>query len=115
MFRTVGLLFGAAVMIGVLLAAAEPRMIELAIQNRALPRERRVIGVKQGDEVTLRWTADAPVTVHLHGYDIEQDVKPGTPTVMTFTARAAGRFPIELHGGKGVKETTIGYLEVQPR
>ena len=32
--------------------------------------------VTEGDRVRLRWTADAPTIVHLHGYDIEQEVAP---------------------------------------
>ena len=95
-------------------AGAEPRLIELAIRNGRLPEDRRVVRVRQGDEVTLRWTSDRAVTLHLHGYDIEEQLTPGTPVAMRFTARATGRFPIEIHDASGA-ERTIGYLEVHPR
>jgi FtsP/CotA-like multicopper oxidase with cupredoxin domain len=110
--------FGGALLIGSLLSIAtpgwpEPRAFDLAIRNNQLPSEQRTVRVRQGDEVTLRWTTDAPLTIHLHGYDIETLVSPGPAVVMKFSARATGRFPIEIHG-RGV-ERTLGYLEVHPR
>jgi hypothetical protein len=95
-------------------AMAEPRVFELAIRDGRLPEDRRVVRVRQGDEVTLRFTTDRPLALHLHGYDVEENAVPGTPVAMRFTARATGRFPIETHGSGG-SERTIGYLEVHPR
>lgn len=95
-------------------AAAESRVIELAIRQGTLPQDQRVIRVRQGDEVTLRWTTDRPLTIHLHGYDIEAELTPGVPTSMRFSARATGRFPIEAHGSRRGEEATLGYLEVYP-
>lgn len=76
------------------------------------------IRVTQGDVVTLQWTADKPSIVHLHGYDIEKRVVPGTVTELTFTARATGRFQVHLHGGaEGAHghEDALVTIEVYPR
>ena len=72
----------------------------LTIANGRVPPNMRLILVKQNDVVKLEGRADKPISVHLHGYDIEQEVKPGTVTEMTFTARATGRFTVEPHIGK---------------
>jgi len=72
----------------------------LTITNGRVPDNMLLIRVKQNDVVKLQWSTDKPMTVHLHGYDIEQEVKPGKVTEMTFTARATGRFTIEPHLGK---------------
>ena len=72
----------------------------LTIANGRVPDNMRLIRVKQNDVVKLEWSTDKPMSVHLHGYDIEQEVKPGTVTAMTFTARATGRFTVEPHIGK---------------
>jgi hypothetical protein len=40
---------------------------------------------------------DAGTEVHLHGYDIERAVTPGTPVRIDFTATIPGRFELELH------------------
>jgi heme/copper-type cytochrome/quinol oxidase subunit 2 len=70
--------------------------------------------VQQGDDVTIHvTTTDAPIEVHLHGYDIEQTATPAMAASMHFIARASGRFPIEIH--RQGKQRVIGYLEVHPR
>jgi FtsP/CotA-like multicopper oxidase with cupredoxin domain len=96
-------------------AIAEPRVLDLTVTDRRLPEPQRVIRAHQGEEITLRWTTDRPLTVHLHGYDVEKKLAPGAPTVMTLTLRAAGRFAITIHGGHTGGEATLGYLEVRPR
>ena len=72
----------------------------LTIANGRVSDNMRLIRVKQNDVVKLEWRTDQPLTVHLHGYDIEQELKPGTVTEMTFTARATGRFTVEPHIGR---------------
>ena len=72
----------------------------LTIANGRVPDNMRLIRVKQNDVVKLEWSTDKPITVHLHGYDIEREIKPGTITEMTFTARATGRFTVEPHLGR---------------
>ena len=72
----------------------------LTVANGRVPDNMRLIRVKQNDVVKLEWRTDKPLTVHLHGYDIEQALQPGTVTEMTFTARATGRFTVEPHIGR---------------
>src|SRR5215468_11724678 len=72
----------------------------LTIANGRVPDNMRLIRVKQNDVVKLEWRTDQPLTVHLHGYDIEQELQPGTVTEMTFTARATGRYTVEPHIGR---------------
>jgi hypothetical protein len=72
----------------------------LTIANGRVPDNMRLIRVKQNDVVKLEWRTDKPLTVHLHGYDIEQELQPGTVMEMTFTARATGRFTVEPHIGR---------------
>lgn len=76
--------------------------------------------VKKGEKIRLHWTTDETVVLHLHGYDIEISVSPGTATEMTFEASATGRFPITSHGFGAPDshnhddEHTLTYLEVYP-
>jgi FtsP/CotA-like multicopper oxidase with cupredoxin domain len=91
--------------------ADEPqeRAYDVAIENGAMsPVE---VSVEEGDQVTLRLTSDSPVEVHLHGYDLEEEVLPGEETVLSFEAEISGRFEIEDHE----TETALGALLVQPR
>lgn len=89
------------------------REVDLDVRAGALPADKQVIRAGQGDDIVLRWSADEPITIHLHGYDIEKDLKPGALTTMWFVATATGRFPITRHGHG--EETPLAYLEVLPR
>ena len=93
---------------------------DLNIERDRVAANMRLIRVRQGDAVKLRWTTDRPIILHLHGYDIEAKVEPGAVTEMAFTARAAGRFPIEEHrpnakGGHSHAEAPLVRIEVYPR
>ena len=92
LFAAVALAFLAASAVG-----AEPRLFDLTLK----------------DGLTLKWTTNRAFTLHLHGYDLEARLVPRTPVELRFTARATGRFPLEIHGPG--TERTIGHLEVHPR
>jgi hypothetical protein len=100
-FRPLRILGLALSLLGVanLVGAAE-MTYTLAVANGRLPDNMRLIRVKQNDVVKLEWSTDKPITVHLHGYDIEKGIKPGAVTEMKFVARATGRFTVEPHLGK---------------
>jgi len=85
---------------------------DLKIEHGQVAQNMRLIRVKQRDVVKLRWGTDQPLTLHLHGYDIETTVEPDKPRIMSFTARATGRFPIETHGRH---HSVLIYLEVHPQ
>jgi len=53
------------------------------------------------------------MSLHLHGYDIEVNVAPQSPVVMSFRASLAGRFAVSEHRQAG-REQAILYLEVYP-
>jgi hypothetical protein len=93
---------------------------DLKIQGGRLPQNMRLVRVKQGDAVTLRWTSDRLIVLHLHGYDIERRVEPGIVSEMAFVARATGRFSVEEHkpdakGGHSHGEAALARIEVLPR
>lgn len=96
-------------------AGAQPRSIDLVISNGMLPADQRLVAVTQDDELTLHLTSDKLVEFHLHGYDIEEKLSPDATVSRHFVARAAGRFPLELHGEIPGGERVIGYLEVRPQ
>ena len=100
----------------VAVGAAEPTF-DLRIERGRVPESMQVIRVKEGDVVKLRWATDRPITLHLHGYDIEMKIEPGTVGVMEFVARATGRFPVEVHdpaGGHSHGEAPLVRIEVYP-
>jgi heme/copper-type cytochrome/quinol oxidase subunit 2 len=69
------------------------------------------ITVKKGARARIEVTStDTSDEVHLHGYDISRDVKPGSRARFSFDANAEGIFEIELEGS----HTQIAELTVEP-
>jgi hypothetical protein len=62
----------------------------------------------KGGRVVLRVRSDVADEVHLHGYDLMQDVAPGEPVEIRFQATIAGRFEVELEDAG----TPLAELEV---
>jgi hypothetical protein len=103
------------------------RSFELRIERRRVPQSQRVLRATEGERVELRWTADEPLVLHLHGYDIETRVAPDKAAVTSFTARLTGRFPVAIHvdsapgrSSSSAKSSshhhvTLLHVEVHPR
>jgi hypothetical protein len=101
------------------IAHAAELTFDLKISAGVVPQAMRLVRVKRGDTVKLRWTSDRPIVLHLHGYDIERKVEPGGVAEMSFVARATGRFPVEEHkpdakGGRSHDEAALVHIEVLP-
>ncbi len=108
-------------------AQAPARSFEVRIERRRVPQAQRVLRATEGERVELRWTADEPLVLHLHGYDIETRVAPDKPALTSFTARLTGRFPVAIHvddtpgrSGSSTKSSshhhvTLLHVEVHPR
>jgi len=94
------------------------QVFELRIEGGEVAQELRTLRVTEGDRVRLRWTADTPTVLHLHGYDLEQEVAPGQVSEFRFEAYATGRFALEVHSdaaGHSHDEAPLVVLEVYPR
>jgi hypothetical protein len=63
-----------------------------------------------GDEVRFEVRSDVAEHVHVHGYDVIQDVTPGKPVVFAFPADVEGVFEVELEDSA----TPIAELTVSP-
>lgn len=72
-------------------AAPEDRRFNVEIEGDAMSPKK--VSVREGDRVTMGITSDRPVEIHVHGYDLEQEVEPGEPTELSFDASLTGRFP----------------------
>ena len=68
------------------------------------------VTVYEGDQVKLQITSDRPIELHLHGYDLTEEVEPGETADLSFEATDTGRFAIEDHN----TGAQIGVLLVQP-
>ena len=88
------------------------RVFDFAFRRGRVAADRRTIRVTQGERIELRWTTDAAVRLHLHGYDVELVLTPGKRRSMVLDAHTAGRYPVRIHGSG---HRSVIYLEVHPR
>ncbi|RZN10408.1 hypothetical protein CWO91_13265 [Bradyrhizobium genosp. SA-3] len=100
-------------------AFAAELTFDFHIERGRVMESTQVIRINQGDDVKLRWHTDRSIILHLHGYDIERKIEPGTVGVMEFVAYATGRFPVEVHGSSGTGghshgEALLVRIEVYP-
>jgi hypothetical protein len=78
-------------------AAVKPVVISItAVNGRPVGGIKRQT-VKKGQTVRLVVRTNVGTAIHLHGYNIEKNVKKGVPTVIQFVAKVPGRFALELH------------------
>ena len=116
MNKRIGLPFLGLVIVGLLVAAcggSTPETVEfnLDIRERELEQESTVFRVKNGDTIVLSITADEPGTLHVHGYDHEEELGTHGVTTIEFEADLEGRFALALHPGVGEGGHTHGEEE----
>ena len=90
-------------------ASPEAREIEIEVEEGRVKGPGKV-AVDRGDRVVLVVEADVADEVHVHGYDLLADVRPGEPARIAFVADAPGVFEVELESA-GLLLTR---LEVRP-
>ncbi len=71
----------------------------------------RRIEAKKGELVRMVFESDAPDQIHVHGYDIERNVRPGEPARFSFRADLEGIFEVESHGSGEL----LAKLEIRPK
>jgi hypothetical protein len=61
--------------------ASVPRDRTIAVSIQGGKMSPAEISVNENDSVTLRVSSDRPMELHLHGYDVEQEVGPFGPVL----------------------------------
>ena len=89
----------------------EPGSEEIVVRDGEPVGGVRTISVKAGEQVRLAVTSDAPDEVHVHGYDLTEDVTPGQAARLRFPADLEGVFEVELEES----HVQVAELEVEPR
>ena len=70
----------------------------------------RTLSFDEGDTVRIRVRHDDAEEVHIHGYDLKQELAPNRTATVSFKASITGIFEIELeHSG-----TLLAHVKVEP-
>jgi hypothetical protein len=76
-------------------APAGPEPVRISFEDGEVTGPRRP-QFTVGDRIVLIVRADVEDEVHVHGYDLMDDVAPGSPARISFQADSEGRFEVEL-------------------
>ncbi len=71
--------------------------IVVEVKNGKVTPPTHRVKVDAGTDVRLLVTSDKPDGVHVHGYEIEQELGAGDQATIEFTADQTGVFAIEMH------------------
>ena len=71
-------------------------VVTIAFAAGKVKTDAKVVKIKRGSTVTVVVTSDVADEVHVHGYDIKQDVEAGATVRIPLTATDTGVFEIEL-------------------
>lgn len=77
-------------------AEVEDGQIRLEVEGEPITAPGPV-RVNAGHPVALKVETDVPDQVHVHGYDIAEDLRPGEPATLRFVAALPGVWEVELH------------------
>ena len=87
----------AALGLSVACGGGGPEELVIPVTLRGETMTPETIQVGHNDTVTLQIDSDAPGALHLHGYDLEGEVRAGEVTDFVFVADATGRFRVAFH------------------
>jgi len=89
-------------------APAGPPTYRVTVKNAKPVGGIEAIKVNKGDEVRLVVKSDTADEIHIHGYDLKQDVEAGGNAAFKFKATIDGAFEIELENhGEQIAELTV--------
>ena len=77
--------------------APEDAAFDLSIVDGKLAGDQTTFVADQGGSIILNFSSDRHGEIHLHGYELKQNVGPGNLSSITFMAEATGRYGMEFH------------------
>jgi hypothetical protein len=76
----------------------EPEFVEIDVAGGELDGGVRDVEVRSGERVRIAISSDVAEEIHVHGYDIYEDIPAGGTGRVSFDADLEGIFEVELHG-----------------
>jgi hypothetical protein len=76
------------------------KLVQVRVAGGKVETAERRVTVSKGDRVRIQVSSDVADEVHVHGYDLSEDVGPGKPATIEFTANLPGVWEVELENAK---------------
>jgi plastocyanin len=92
-------------------APPEAETTTIEIRNGDVAGGVEEIEVENGDRIEFAVESDAPDEIHVHGYELAEEVAPGEPAEFSFPADLEGIYEVEAHD---IGHVVIAELRVSP-
>ncbi len=92
-------------------APPEPETTTIEIRNGKVAGGVEEIEVEKGERIEFAVESDAPDEIHVHGYELTEEVAPGEPAEFSFPADLEGIYEVEAHD---IGHVVIAELRVSP-
>jgi hypothetical protein len=89
---------------------AKPAIPTIAVRNGEPVGGVEELEYDAGEQIRFRVSSNRADEVHVHGYDVEQEIPAGNTVTLSFPADIEGIFEVELHES----EQQIAELRVNP-
>jgi type IV pilus biogenesis protein CpaD/CtpE len=88
----------------------EPTLPTIVIRNGEPVAGVEELEYDAGDQIRFRVSSNRADEVHVHGYDVEEEIPAGRTVTLSFPAEIEGIFEVELHES----EAQIAEIRVNP-
>jgi len=78
-------------------SAATGRTLAVTVRGTKVTPPPSTVDLRVGEELTLTVTDDQDNVLHIHGFDIEEDLVAGRPLTVTLTGKQPGTYEVETH------------------
>jgi plastocyanin len=78
-------------------SSAAGRTIVITLTGSKVTPAPATVDLAVGEKLTLTVTSDHADQLHIHGFEVEQDLVAGTPTTVTVTGDQPGVYEVETH------------------
>lgn len=88
------------IVLAVVIAAGQflgPKVVDVQITS-CIAAVSGPLEFREGDTIIMSVVSDTADEIHVHGYDIEDELVPGEKKQLSFKATVKGSFEVELHG-----------------
>jgi FtsP/CotA-like multicopper oxidase with cupredoxin domain len=76
------------------------KLVQVRVAGGMVETAQRRVRVSRGDRVRIQVQSDQADEVHVHGFDLSEEVGPGKPATVEFTADLPGVWEVELENAK---------------
>ena len=77
--------------------AAQGRGLNITITGKKVTPAPGTVDLAVGEKLTLVVTSDHDDQLHVHGFDVEEELRAGVPTTVTVTGKDPGVYEVETH------------------